>query len=249
MAERLQGKVALVTGAAGGIGAAIVDAFLAEGASVVAGDLKSNDYERDRPVVGQALDVRDEFSWAEAVSTAEKTFGPLDILVNNAGVSGSPRGVEGTDRETWDAVIATNLTGCWLGMKLAIPSIRRAGAGSIINISSIYGIVGTGMVPAYHASKGGVRLLTKHVALHCAQQKYNIRCNSVHPGYIDTPMIAPRLDQPVGNMSGRQWLEELHPLGRLGRADEVAAMILFLLSDESSFSTGAEFVCDGGLTA
>jgi NAD(P)-dependent dehydrogenase (short-subunit alcohol dehydrogenase family) len=93
-----------------------------------------------------------------------------------------------------------------------------------------------------------VRLLTKHVALHCAQMKYSIRCNSVHPGYIDTPMIAPRLDQPVGNMTGRQWLEELHPLGRLGRADEVASMILFLLSDESSFSTGAEFVCDGGLT-
>jgi 3(or 17)beta-hydroxysteroid dehydrogenase len=102
---------------------------------------------------------------------------------------------------------------------------------------------------AYCASKGAVRLLTKHVALHCAQQNYNIRCNSVHPGYIDTPMVAPRLDQTVGNMTGRQWLEELHPLGRLGSADEVANMILFLLSDESTFSTGSEFVCDGGLTA
>jgi 3(or 17)beta-hydroxysteroid dehydrogenase len=102
---------------------------------------------------------------------------------------------------------------------------------------------------AYCASKGAVRTLTKNVALHCAQMKYNIRCNSVHPGYIDTPMIAPRLGQTTGNRSGRQDLEELHPLGRLGRPEEVANMILFLLSDESTFSTGSEFVCDGGLTA
>ena len=110
--------------------------------------------------------------------------------------------------------------------------MKPSGGGSIVNISSVLGLRGASYAMAYCASKGAVRLLTKHVALHCAQMKYNIRCNSVHPGYIDTPMIAPRLDQNVGNMSGRQWLEELHPLGRLGRAEEVANMILFLLSDE-----------------
>jgi len=113
----------------------------------------------------------------------------------------------------------------------------------------VLGLRGSSYAMAYCASNGAVRSLTKNVALHCAQMKYGIRCNSVHPGYIDTPMIAPRLSATVDNMSGRQWLEELHPLGRLGTAEEVANMILFLLSDESGFSTGSEFVCDGGLTA
>jgi 3(or 17)beta-hydroxysteroid dehydrogenase len=125
----------------------------------------------------------------------------------------------------------------------------KGGAGSIVNISSVLGLRGAAYALAYCASKGAVRTLTKNVALYCAFMKYNIRCNSVHPGYIDTPMIAPRLEAPVGNMSGKQWLEELHPLGRLGEPREVADMILFLLSDESSFSTGSEFLCDGGLTA
>ncbi|MGZ5907132.1 MAG: SDR family oxidoreductase, partial [Reyranella sp.] len=132
--------------------------------------------------------------------------------------------------------------------KAAIPAMKRSG-GSIVNISSVLGLRGASYAMAYCASKGAVRTLTKNVALHCAQMKYNVRCNSVHPGYIDTPMIAPRLGQTVGNRSGRQDLEELHPLGRLGRPEEVANMILFLLSDESTFSTGSEFVCDGGLTA
>jgi cyclopentanol dehydrogenase len=243
MAERLQGKVALVTGASRGIGAAIVDAFLAEGASVVAGDLKSIEYGGDRPVVGQALDVRDELSWAKAVSTAEKTFGRLDILVNNAGISGSPAGVEGCDRETWDAVIATNLTGCWLGMKLAIPAIRRAGAGSIVNISSIYGIIGTGIAPAYHASKGGVRILTKTAAIEYAAQ--SIRINSIHPGGVDTPALAEMLPE-----SAIDALKATTALGnRLARPEEIAAAAVFLASDESSYMTGSELVVDGGYTA
>jgi cyclopentanol dehydrogenase len=243
MADRLQGKVALVTGAARGIGAAIVDAFLAEGASVVAGDLKPIDYAGDRPVVGQALDVRDEFSWTQAVSTAEKTFGPLDILVNNAGLPGSPAGVEGCDRETWDAVIATNLTGCWLGMKLAIPAIRRAGAGSIINISSIYGIIGTGIAPAYHASKGGVRMLTKTAAIEYAPE--GIRINSIHPGGVDTPGLVEILPEPALDT-----LKAMTPLGnRLARPEEIAAAAVFLGSESSSYMTGSELVVDGGYTA
>ena len=141
-----------------------------------------------------------------------------------------------------------NSLGTFLGCKSAIVEMKKSGGGSIVNISSVLGLRGAAHTVAYCASKGAVRTLTKNVALHCAQYKYNIRCNSVHPGYIDTPMIAPRLEASVGNMTGRQYLEDLHPLGRLGQAEEVAHMILFLLSDESSFSTGSEFVCDGGLT-
>jgi NAD(P)-dependent dehydrogenase (short-subunit alcohol dehydrogenase family) len=157
--------------------------------------------------------------------------------------------IEDCSLEDYRRVNEVNSMGTFLGCKTAIPAIAKAGGGSIVNISSVLGLRGASYAMAYCASKGAVRTLTKNVALHCAQMKYNIRCNSVHPGYIDTPMIAPRLEQNAGNMSGRQALEELHPLGRLGRAEEVANMILFLLSDESTFSTGSEFVCDGGLTA
>ena len=174
--------------------------------------------------------------------------GGLHGLLNAAGV-GVRNSIEDCTLADYRRVNDINGLGTFLGCKAAIPAMKKAGGGSIVNISSVLGLRGASYAMAYCASKGAVRLLTKHVALHCAQMKYNIRCNSVHPGYIDTPMIAPRLDQPIGNMSGRQWLEELHPLGRLGRAEEVAGMILFLLSDESSFSTGSEFVCDGGLTA
>src|SRR5262249_24984502 len=139
--------------------------------------------------------------------------------------------------------------GTFPGCKRATPAMKKSGGGSIVNISSVLGLRGSSYAMAYCASKGAVRALTKNIALYCAQMKYKIRCNSVHPGYIDTPMVAPRLTQTVDNMTGRQWLEELHPLGRLGQPVEVANMILFLLSDESSFSTGSEFVCDGGLTA
>jgi len=200
-----------------------------------------------------ALDVTDETAWNKAVAATVERFGGLHGLLNAAGV-GVRNSIEDCTLAEYRRVNDINGLGTFLGCKAAIPAMKKAamthvGGGSIVNISSVLGLRGASYAMAYCASKGAVRLLTKHVALHCAQMKYNIRCNSVHPGYIDTPMIAPRLDQPVGNMSGRQWLEELHPLGRLGRPEEVAAMILFLLSDESSFSTGSEFVCDGGLTA
>jgi NAD(P)-dependent dehydrogenase (short-subunit alcohol dehydrogenase family) len=251
--SRLADKVVLVSGGASGIGAATARLVVREGGRAVLAD---RDEAKGRALAQElgdaghfvALDVTDEAAWNKAVAATVETFGGLHGLLNAAGV-GVRNSIEDCSLAEYRRVNDINGLGTFLGCKAAIPAMKTSGGGSIVNISSVLGLRGASYAMAYCASKGAVRLLTKHVALHCAQMKYNIRCNSVHPGYIDTPMIAPRLDQPIGNMSGRQWLEELHPLGRLGRAEEVAAMILFLLSDESSFSTGSEFVCDGGLTA
>ncbi len=250
---RLDGKVVLISGGASGIGAATARLVVREGGRAVLAD---RDEARGRALAGELgdstyfvpLDVADEAAWNAAVSATIEKFGVLHGLLNAAGV-GVRNSIEDCSLAEFRRVNDINALGTFLGCKAAIPPMKQAGGGSIVNISSVLGLRGASYAMAYCASKGAVRLLTKHVALHCAQMHYNIRCNSVHPGYIETPMIAPRLDQPVGNMSGRQWLEELHPLGRLGRAEEVANMIVFLLSDESSFSTGSEFVCDGGLTA
>jgi NAD(P)-dependent dehydrogenase (short-subunit alcohol dehydrogenase family) len=256
--SRLADKVVLVSGGASGIGAATARLVVREGGKAVLAD---RDEAKGRALAGElgdaahfvALDVTDEAAWNKAVAATVEKFGGLHGLLNAAGV-GVRNSIEDCTLADYRRVNDINGLGTFLGCKAAIAAMKQSamthvGGGSIVNISSVLGLRGASYAMAYCASKGAVRLLTKHVALHCAQMKYNIRCNSVHPGYIDTPMIAPRLDQPIGNMSGRQWLEELHPLGRLGRAEEVAAMILFLLSDESSFSTGSEFVCDGGLTA
>ncbi|UYN93726.1 MAG: SDR family oxidoreductase [Enhydrobacter sp.] len=250
---RLEGKVVLLSGGASGIGAETARRVVREGGKAVVAD---RDEEKGRAIAGElggsgrfvALDVTREASWHEAVDAAVAAFGALHGLLNAAGI-GTRTDIESCTLEDYRLVNDINSMGTFLGCKTAIPAMKRSGGGSIVNISSVLGLRGASHAMAYCASKGAVRALTKNVALHCAQMKYGIRCNSVHPGYIDTPMVAPRLEQPIGNMSGRQWLEELHPLGRLGEAREVADMILFLLSDESSFSTGSEFVCDGGLTA
>jgi 3(or 17)beta-hydroxysteroid dehydrogenase len=251
--SRLENRTVLVSGGASGIGAATARLVVREGGKAVLADRDEAKGQTLARELGEAalympLDVTDEAAWNKAVAATVDRFGALHGLLNAAGV-GVRNSIEDCSLAEYRRVNDVNALGTFLGCKAAIPAMKQSGGGSIVNISSVLGLRGASYAMAYCASKGGVRLLTKHVALHCAQQKYNIRCNSVHPGYIDTPMIAPRLDQPIGNMSGRQWLEELHPLGRLGQAEEVAAMILFLLSDESSFSTGAEFVCDGGLTA
>jgi 3(or 17)beta-hydroxysteroid dehydrogenase len=256
--SRLENKVVLVSGGASGIGAATARLVVREGGKAVLADRDEAKGHALADELGDGahfvpLDVTDETAWNKAVAATVERFGGLHGLLNAAGV-GVRNSIEDCTLAEYRRVNDVNGLGTFLGCKAAIPAMKQAamthvGGGSIVNISSVLGLRGASYATAYCASKGAVRLLTKHVALHCAQMKYNIRCNSLHPGYIDTPMIAPRLDQPVGNMSGRQWLEELHPLGRLGRAEEVAAMILFLLSDESSFSTGSEFVCDGGLTA
>ena len=250
---RLENKVVLISGGASGIGAATARLVLREGGKAVLAD---RDLVRGEALAGELgkaalfvpLDVTDEPAWQQAVATTIETFGGLHGLLNAAGI-GVRNSIEDCSLADYRRVNDINSMGTFLGCKHAIPAMAKSGGGSIVNISSVLGLRGASYAMAYCASKGAVRSLTKNVAMHCAQMKYGIRCNSVHPGYIDTPMIAPRLSGTIDNMTGRQWLEALHPLGRLGRADEVANMIVFLLSDESSFSTGSEFVCDGGLTA
>ena len=253
MADRLADKVVLLSGGASGIGAATARLVVREGGRATIAD---RDETRGRALAGELgkaaifvpLDVTDETSWNEAVAGTVEAFGGLHGLLNAAGV-GMRNDIESCTLADYRRVNDVNSLGTFLGCKAAIAAMKSSGGGSIVNISSVLGLRGAAYALAYSASKGAVRSLTKNVALHCAFMKYNIRCNSLHPGYIDTPMIAPRLEQPIGNVSGRQWLEELHPLGRLGQAEEVANMVLFLLSNESTFSTGSEFVCDGGLTA
>ena len=250
---RLEGKVALVSGGARGMGAAEAELFARHGARVVLGDVLEEPLQKltDRltaaghEVVGQLLDVTDELAWKAIVSATEEHFGRLDVLVNNAGIA-DPAGIEDTSRERWDEVVAVNQTGTWLGIKCAAPAMRRAGGGSIVNISSIYGIVGSTSSAAYHAAKGAVRVLTKQAALEYAPE--SIRVNSIHPGYVDTAMLrTPFADRPEGELE--EFIAASTPLGRLGRPEEIASAVLFLASDESSFVTGAELVVDGGYTA
>jgi NAD(P)-dependent dehydrogenase (short-subunit alcohol dehydrogenase family) len=248
MTGRLTGKTALITGAAGGIGAATAAAFAAEGARLVLADVAPIDAAGVAPaadpadVVTVALDVTSESGWRSAVDLAATTFGGLDILVNVAGIV-KWEGVEETSQADWDLVIAVNQTGTWLGMKTALPLLKANGGGAIINTSSILGIIGGGGAAAYQASKGAVRLLSKTAAVQYATQ--GIRVNSIHPGVIATPMIQGILDE-----EGDQQADILRtPMRRAGTPAEIAAGMVFLASDEASFVTGTELVIDGGITA
>jgi len=248
---RLEGKVALITGAARGQGAAEARLFGREGARLVLGDILDESLEEladelataGHAVVAPHLDVRSEGEWKGAVAAAEERFGRLDILVNNAAIADTT-GLERTTRELWDRIVSVNQTGTWLGMKAALPALRRAGGGSIVNVSSIFGLVGSGGSAAYHATKGAVRLLSKTAALELASDK--IRVNSVHPGCIDTPMFHESM--PPG-ASADEIAAAGTPLGRLGTPEEIAHGVLYLASEESSFVTGTELVIDGGYTA
>ena len=246
---RLEGKVALISGGARGMGAEEALLFAQEGAKVVIGDVlegEGRDIAAQIPG-GQAifvrLDVTKEADWQRAVSMAEEVYKRLDILVNNAGVS-AVGGIEDTTVEEWDRVMEVNAKGVFLGTKYAIPAMQRSGGGSIINISSQLGIVAMNeSSPQYIASKGAVRLLTKSTALQYAED--GIRCNSVHPGPIVTPMTqGRRSDEAV-----RELMESRIPLGRYGEAIDVAYGVLYLASDEASFVTGSELVIDGGWVA
>ena len=248
---RLGGKVALISGGARGIGAATARLFAREGARVVIGDLLEAEGRRvEAELVAQSgqalyvpLDVTSESAWERAVAAAVSRFGRIDVLVNNAGIGGAGR-LEETRLEDWNRVMDVNAKGVFLGTRAAIPALRQAGGGSIVNISSQLGLVGMDdSSPQYQASKGAVRLLTKLTALQYAKER--IRANSVHPGPIITPMTEGRRADPTvfARMTSRI------PLGRYGEAEEVAYGVLYLASDESRFVTGSELVIDGGWTA
>jgi NAD(P)-dependent dehydrogenase (short-subunit alcohol dehydrogenase family) len=238
---RLQDKIVLITGAAGAIGLAVAAAVTREGGRAIATDIAG------RPGIDHALDVTAEDSWRSVLAEVDRVHGRLDGLVNAAGIAflGS---IEDTDFATWRRVLAVNLDGTFLGCKHALALLKHGG-GAIVNLSSISGIVGGHNLAAYNASKGGVRLLTKSVALHGARQKPPVRCNSVHPAFLEGPMVDDILAQTGRPDIARGQLARDIPLGRLGEPSEVAELCVYLLSDESRFVTGAEFIIDGGLTA
>ena len=248
---RLEGKVALISGGARGQGAVEARMFAAEGASVVIGDIldeQGRQTEAELQELGYNvtyvhLDVTSEADWAAAVQAAVSSYGKLDILLNNAGIL-IRKGIEETSAEDWDRIFAVNAKGVFLGTKAAIPAMRENGGGSIINISSTAGLVGSPNGSAsYTATKGAVRLFTKSTAIQHARE--GIRCNSIHPGPIETDMIADTLTDPDSLALRMQRL----PLGRVGKPSEIAYGAIYLASDESSFVTGSELVIDGGTTA
>ncbi len=249
---RLEGKVALISGGARGMGAAEARLFAGEGARVVIADILDDAGKRVEAEIAESggkavyarLDVTSEDGWRRAVQTAVDRFGRLDVLVNNAGIGGNWGKIDDTSVEQWDEMMDVNAKGVFLGTKVAIPEMRRAGGGSIVNISSQLGLVGSDFANAeYHASKGAVRLLTKAAAIQYAGE--GIRVNSVHPGPVVTPMTEKARSDPEMSKTivGRI------PLGRYGQPEEVAYAVLFLASDESSYLTGSELVIDGGWTA
>lgn len=253
---RVQGKVALVTGAGMGLGRAASLMLASEGAKVAVTDIDDRPGEETAELIvekgGESLFVRQDVSkpedWPSVMEAVEERFGRLDVMVNNAGIA-IAKTIEDTTLEEWRRTMAVNLDGVFLGCQHAIRLMKRSGGGSIVNLFSIDAIVGEADLAAYCASKGGVRTLTKAVAVHCAQAGYGIRCNSIHPGYIWTPQTENylkdlgKLDQEKAKALAR------HPIGFLGEPADIAYMVLYLASDESKFVTGSEMVVDGGYLA
>jgi NAD(P)-dependent dehydrogenase (short-subunit alcohol dehydrogenase family) len=248
--DRLKDKVALISGGARGQGATEAALFAGEGAKVVIGDVRDdlcketadaiNGKSGGKAVRAVHLDVTRAADWRSAVDTCVREFGGLDILINNAGIF-NMSGLEETSEELWDSIVNINQKGVWLGMKECVPAMRKRGGGSIVNISSVAGLTGSTGSTAYHGTKGAVRLLTKAAAVQYGPEQ--IRVNSVHPGIINTQMI------DIVPQQMRAGIKTMVPLRREGTAEDVAKLVLFLASDDSSYCTGAEFVVDGGLTA
>ena len=259
MGERLKEKVALVTGAARGIGAAIADQFTREGATVVLTDIRNAEGVATAQAIGgravyRQLDVRLEEEWRNAMDWLLDRYDRLDVLVNNAGITGFEEGLATHDPENalledWRAVHQTNLDGVFLGCKYGIRAMRANRTGSIVNISSRSGLVGIPAAAAYASSKSAVRNHSRTVALYCAEQGLEIRCNAVFPAAILTPMWEPMLGGGSDRAERMAALVHDVPLRRFGTPDEVAAAVVYLASDESAYTTGAEFVLDGGLLA
>ena len=250
--NRLKDKVAIITGAALGIGAACARRMSEEGASVAILDL----HEAEGKALAAALgakarfwrcDIAKEADVKRVFAEVEAQFGRIDILVNNAGVSGANKPTHELSEEEWDFVQSINVKGVFFGTKHAVPAMKRAGGGSIINMSSIYGLIGAADAPPYHASKGAVRLMSKNDALLYAPDK--IRVNSVHPGFIWTSMVQHFVDESGAPEETKTAVAALHPLGHLGDPDDIAWGCVYLASDEAKFVTGSELVIDGGYTA
>lgn len=253
---RVQGKTVIVTGGGLGIGRAMCLLLASEGAKVAVTDILD---EAGQEVAQEAqskggtarfwhLDVADEAAVQRVFADVSRTFGSVDVLVNNAGITGQDKPTDQLTLEDWRRVMSVNVEGVFLCTRAAVPLMRQRGSGSIINLSSIYGIVGAPDIPAYHASKGAVRLMTKTDALLYARD--GIRVNSVHPGFIWTPLVEDLARRsPEGPAAYREHLDNLHPLGHVGSPEDVAYGILYLASDEAKFVTGSELVIDGGYTA
>ena len=253
---RVENKVAIVTGAASGLGFAAARKLMDEGAKVLLTDINEevinsmperlSNYSETQ-FSSMAHDVANEESWINAIENAENHFGKINVLVNSAGIS-LGADVVSTDFEIWKKVHQVNLDSVFLGCKYAVPIMSKSGQGSIINLSSISGIVAGWNTAAYNSSKAGVRLLSKSVALYCAKKGYDVRCNSVHPAFVDTPILDP-LKQAFGEENAVAKLSRQIPMNKIGDTDDVSYAILYLASDESKFMTGTEIVLDGGLSA
>jgi NAD(P)-dependent dehydrogenase (short-subunit alcohol dehydrogenase family) len=252
---RVEGKVCIVTGAALGLGRAAALMLAREGARVAVTDLKQAEGEAVVEAVaafgGEAIfihhDVALEEDWREVIARTLRRFGRLDVLVNNAGVALSA-GLEDTTLEQWRWLMSINLDGVFLGTRLAVEAMKDHG-GSIINLSSIEGLIGDPNLAAYNASKGGVRIFSKSAALYCARERYAIRVNTIHPGYILTPMVDAYIDAQPDPEAARKAIAALHPVGHIGEPNDIAYGVVYLASDESKFVTGTELVIDGGYTA
>ena len=250
---RLEGKTALVTGASSGIGLQTSMRLAEEGARVMMTDINLEEGRQQAEKLGATatflkLDITEEEEWISVLDETVKRFDRLDILVNSAGMV-LIADVEQITLEDWKKVHAVNLDGTFLGCKHGVRVMKEFGAGSIINLSSVSGMIGGFNLAAYNSSKGAVRMLTKSVALHCARAGYGIRCNSIHPTFIETPMLESMILDSPDPEKARQTLVRQVPLRRIGKPDDVANMIVYLASDESTFVTGTEMVIDGGVIA